>query len=488
MPTPVPMQIPPPQLSPALAKIPGPKEDVLNRLLQHRDGLGGYVDTLWDLRQQYGDVFRLTLAGQNFIAVFSPSAAEKVFRNESKYPSTVAFEVWKKMDQQDQVPSLKHSFFLREGAEWKRLRTEVQRRILPPLEAQKFIAPLAPVMVNASKLIEARLTKGATNPLKLTSFLTSVTIESISTMIFGEGIGALDLKEPPKRTVDFVNCTLATQELSLALEMGADQSWRAPGPVSPENTLYHSLIHNFDLTWKIGVEFLNEAKNKLLKTTDEASLPLLPYLMQRGNLTEEELNGNIFTVFAAGVDTTSVILQWLLYWLAKNPTIQDKIAREIHDALQGKDLTDPQTLRSLPLMKNALKETHRISPAAFGTMRTLEEDIELNGHVVPKNTRIILAVNILGKDPKIYPNPEQFNPDRWEGKEEEPFTLLPFGFGPRMCIGFRLATNEIYVFLARLLQDWQLTLADPSVEVRGVNVLLTRPTPAPEIVFERRKF
>ncbi|KAL6042834.1 hypothetical protein QOT17_024219, partial [Balamuthia mandrillaris] len=110
--------------------------------------------------------------------------------------------------------------------------------------------------------------------------------------------------------------------------------------------------------------------------------------------------------------------------------------------LKGGDLNDPEQLRRLPYLKNVFKESTRISPATMGTIRTLEEDIQLGEHVIPKKTRIMLLMNLLGRDANI--------------------------FGARMCLGARLAINETYVFLARVIQDWNLRLRDPSLECRPV--------------------
>ncbi|KAL6044601.1 Cytochrome P450 3A4 [Balamuthia mandrillaris] len=490
-----------PPLDPALLALPGPSQDVLSMIMVHRDGVGGTADILWDLRQKHGDTLRVVLGGMPSVAVFNPDHVAQVFRAEGKYPSSLAFDVWKKAQQEEMKEWLKGNLFFEEGDEWKRLRNELQKRMLPPLEAQRFIPMFAPLMRDASAVIAKTLAEDipqAERPT-LRQFLSRVTIESIAMALYGKRLGSLDPNGAiPEKTQYFIQNTHHLFDLTVELEMGAEQRWRMPGATREHCPPYGEMVDCMKNLWIIGTEYLEETRQTLMEKLQRGELDedqlavspyLLPYLMSRGEnaVSLREITTNVSGLFLGGVDTTSVSMQWVCYWLAKNPEVQDKLAEELRRELKGGDLDDPEQLRRLPYLKNVFKESTRISPATMGTVRTLEEDIQLGEHVIPKKTRIMLLMNLLGRDANMYPEPERFEPDRWLKKEEHPFALLPFSFGARMCLGARLAINETYVFLARVIQDWNLRLRDPSLESRPVVKLLTRPEPVPDIVFTPRR-
>jgi cytochrome P450 family 12 len=146
------------------------------------------------------------------------------------------------------------------------------------------------------------------------------------------------------------------------------------------------------------------------------------------------------------VDTTSSAAIGILYCLAKNQEKQDKLRAELLQILPNKDdeLT-PVKMQNMPYLRAVIKEGIRLYPPTAGTMRSAGEDLVLSGYQVPKGTDIVLNLMMANTDESLFPCAHMFIPERWlKDKESKcpnalspvnPFAYLPFGFGPRMCIG-----------------------------------------------------
>jgi cytochrome P450 len=146
----------------------------------------------------------------------------------------------------------------------------------------------------------------------------------------------------------------------------------------------------------------------------------------------------------AGVDTTAVAVSNILYSLAKNPEKQEKLREEILKILPEKNsklTTD--NMKNLPYLRAVIKETFRTRPVVAGSARCLKTNTVLAGYEVPQGTHVVMPAHIEMANPKQYPQPEKFIPERWlrdntdascpHAKTANPFSFLPFGFGARMC-------------------------------------------------------
>jgi cytochrome P450 len=157
-------------------------------------------------------------------------------------------------------------------------------------------------------------------------------------------------------------------------------------------------------------------------------------------------------------------LQWVFYYLASsNPSIQQRIRDEIKQVC-GDGPIDVAALGKLPYLKACVKEAMRLRPIASPNIRVLGKDVELGGYVIPKGTEIQMSTYTTSLDPTIFENPEEFIPERWLVKEDvekrnlekHGFASLPFGFGPRMCAGRRLAETEMYLLVGDVIRACRL--------------------------------
>jgi len=146
-------------------------------------------------------------------------------------------------------------------------------------------------------------------------------------------------------------------------------------------------------------------------------------------------------------------------------------------------------MKNVPYLRACIKESLRIYPLAFGSSRVIKSDIVLDGFQVPKETPVILLFHGLQMNDAHYPRSKEFLPERWlrNAKEESsdskcpialkmsnPFVYLPFGFGPRMCIGKRIAEMELELGIARLIRNYHVEF-NHSTEKPFKNLILNVP-------------
>lgn len=206
----------------------------------------------------------------------------------------------------------------------------------------------------------------------------------------------------------------------------------------------------------------------------------------------------------AGVDTTSYVMSWLFLNLASNPDVQTKLADELKTVLSGANVTTVEQMNSLPYLKACMRESNRLTPPASVSIKTLEQGIDLvvndATYHVPAGQRISLNLRAFPMDPKYVENPniyrpERFLPDAIKARKGTPSEVIdhpafaePFGRGKRRCLGANVAIAEITVLVARLIQDWEITLVDPSdaEKWRPKQKLMLKADPYPAMKLVRR--
>lgn len=169
-------------------------------------------------------------------------------------------------------------------------------------------------------------------------------------------------------------------------------------------------------------------------------------------------------IFDAGTDTTASTLEWAMAELVKNPYMMVKVQDEIEQAIgKGCSMVQESDISKLPYLQAIIKETLRLHPpTVFLLPRKADADVELYGYVVPKNAQVLVNLWAIGRDPKVWKNPEVFSPERflesnidYKGRD---FELLPFGAGRRICPGLTLAYRMLNLMMANFLHsyDWKL--------------------------------
>ncbi len=224
-----------------------------------------------------------------------------------------------------------------------------------------------------------------------------------------------------------------------------------------------------------------------------ASSDLLSALLQaqddRGmGMTDRQLHDEIMTLFLAGHETTANALSWTWYLLGQNAEVADKLTEELDRVLGGKTPAMADLAR-LPYTDCVVRESMRMYPPVWIIGRRALGPFQLGNYELPAGTNVLMSQYLMHRDAKYFPEPERFDPSRWNANDPRylalpRFAYFPFGGGPRVCIGAGFAMMETVLLLATIAQRFRLVLTakdavaiQPSVTLRpksGIKVRIER--------------
>ncbi len=201
-------------------------------------------------------------------------------------------------------------------------------------------------------------------------------------------------------------------------------------------------------------------------------------------MTEKELRDQLHLLLFAGHDTTSTALAWAFYWVCRQPIEREKLMAEI-DALG--DNPEPETIVGLPYLDAFCQETLRIHPVAPNVARLLQKPFNLLGNTVAEGTVLAASIMMLHENEKLYPEPRTFRPERFLERKFSPYEFIPFGGGPRRCIGAAFAMYEMKIALATLLRRYRFRLVKDAPVKYTQRGLTMGPKGGIEMVAEKRR-
>ncbi|MCQ3930872.1 MAG: hypothetical protein DPW16_10475 [Chloroflexi bacterium] len=209
---------------------------------------------------------------------------------------------------------------------------------------------------------------------------------------------------------------------------------------------------------------------------------LLSLLITSG-MSDDLIRDQLLTMIIAGHDTSTALLSWALYLLACHPDIQAKAYAEISGVL-GSNPPNYSHLSALQYLDQIINETLRLYPPIHAGLRIAATDIELGEYCIPEGTRVMYSIYLTHRDPRYWPDPSAFRPERFASTTRTPYAFLPFGGGPRNCIGMAFAQVEAKVVLARILQKFDLNFTGKPV--RPYMGATLEPRPAVWLMLKKR--
>ncbi|XP_068729246.1 cholesterol 24-hydroxylase-like [Montipora capricornis] len=225
-------------------------------------------------------------------------------------------------------------------------------------------------------------------------------------------------------------------------------------------------------------------RQKAVSNGDDVPRDILSHILNvaeaEPTLTMEHLVDEFITFFIAGQETTSNQLSFTLHEILKHPHIEDRIVQEINCVLGCRQFVEYKDLGNLQYLGQSLKEGLRLHPTVNGTSRIATKDEMLGEHFIPAGSSVTLSWYVLHRLPELWPEPEKFDPDRFSPDAKNSSNSLgsayfPFSMGPRTCIGQTFAQFEARVLMARLLQEFKLTLLPGQNEIQHEERLTMRP-------------
>jgi cytochrome P450 len=409
---------------------------------------GSSLNFLIRLNERYGDMAYFRLFTVPACVVSDPAAVEQVLVAQNH-------NFTKSQDYRALQGILGEGLLTSEGDMWKR-----HRRLVQPAFFRERIAAYGPMMTAAAEKMAAERRDGEVRDIhadmmRVTLEITGRSLFDVDTADTAHTIG----KALTVMMEDFMRLTsvnfFAPNWLT---RVGPARFRRALGQI--ESVVYR---------------IIRERRTSGKKSSDLLGLLLEARDENGSGLSDKELRDEVMTLLLAGHETTANTLGFTLYLLARNPEAETRLIAELDDVLRGR-AAQSSDLHRLPYAEMVLKESMRLYPPAWAIGRKAIGAFDLLGYQLPAGTNVFMSQWIVQRDPQYYPNPELFDPDRWREANQRSlpkFAYLPFGGGPRVCVGAGLALTEATLVLATLLQRFRFRLVSdeplrvlPSVTLR----------------------
>lgn len=406
---------------------PGPR-GVLEVAATFRRFMRDPETQLREAHARWGEVLGFRLGRDRIVVLGDPALVGEVLVDKDG--------VWIK-DQvtRDLSAFLGQGLLTNEGASWRR-----QRKLIAPPLTRKHIATYAAAMVRRAAAYAAGLRDGETRDVH--ADMSAVTLEIVTETLFGASFGS----DPSKvgHAIDGVMGDF--QELV--------QTWRRVFPSTVPfaarrrtaasgreiDAVVFEVIHGRRRTGERGDDLLS----RLLEARDD----------EGSGMTDAQLRDEAVTLFVAGHETTANALSFALMLLGDHPEVDARLCAELDRALGGRAAAAAD-VAALRFTDAVARETMRLYPPAYLIGREATRDVTLGRYVLPRGTAVLIAPWALQRDGRFWPDPLAFRPDRWlDGSAERApkNAYLPFGGGPRVCIGNHFAQMELVLVLATLAQ------------------------------------
>ncbi|MGQ0670877.1 MAG: cytochrome P450 [Actinomycetota bacterium] len=240
---------------------------------------------------------------------------------------------------------------------------------------------------------------------------------------------------------------------------------------SEANREYQRVLRRFDATVLRMVEDRRargaeggDVLSRLIRARDDGATE---------GMSDRQVRDEIMTLMIAGHETWSNSMGWTWYLLFQHPTERERLHAELDAVLDGR-LPTADDVPHLRYVDMAYSEALRLYPPAWTVGRAATVDHEINGYVIPAGSFVLISPYIVQRDPRWFPDPLEFRPERWapgESRDLPTFAYFPFGAGPRVCIGQPLAKLACVLFIATIARRWRLELV-PGHQVEPAPPLL----------------
>merc|ERR1712107_246679 len=344
------------------------------------------------------------------------------------------------------------------GPAWKDLRSKFGADLVQPKAARSYLPAVNRAVDEACKSLEEY--EG-----DMDGFVTLMAFDMFSSLCLGTVLQSANKAAAKPENVKFVD------DAQLAFKLVMDLFLVQPDERSTHPAWFKFVTAMDDAQMRAS-QLVAESMEALDSgTADEMQQQsYVSKLVDRNDLSKDELAQMLMMLLQAGVDTTASVTNWLLINIARNPHVQEKLRAEILSVSPSGDITEDH-LKQMPYLKACVRESHRLTPALMmGTMRPAPTDMVLSGYEVPEGALVMTDNHCIQNDPALVDRVDEFLPERWSADAVEArkgtekavcdHALLrdSFGMGARSCLGQRVAKLEIQVATARIVRDWKLEL------------------------------
>lgn len=429
------MTVAPPTIAPT-PSTPLPTVDT-PAWLQTLQGVINPIPFVEKARSQYGDIFKGCSVGfPPYIVLSHPDGIEQVFTaNPDLFDSVSGNQIIAPI-------TGNQGLLLLEG------KAHQQRRklLMPPFHGERMRA--------YGETMRAIATQVSQQWPHHQSFVMRTATQEITLRVILQTVFGIDNNERFQRLRQLLSEMLHTFDT----------------PLGSSHLFFTGLQKDFG-PWSIWGKFLRRRQeiNDLILTEiqerrhqplgeDILSLLLVARDERGESMADTELRDELMTLLFAGHETTASALAWAFYWIHKIPKVRTKLLAELSDITLD---TDPNDIAKLPYLSAICSETLRIYPLVIFTFgRILKQPMEIMGYDLPSGVMLSPCIYLVHHREDLYPNPKEFQPERFLERQFSPYEYLPFGGSNRRCLGYAFALFEMKLILATILKQTSLSLVN----------------------------
>ena len=361
-------------------------------------------------------------------------------------------------------PALGNGLLTSSGEDWKS-----QRRSLAPLFTPRQVDAFASAMAESTRAGVARFAaRRPGHPIDMSEEMARLTLEILEHTLFSQGLGR-DTSEFQRAVTKYFDTVGRLDPFDI---LGLPEFLPRLGRLRGRATL----------EWfASAVDGIVTARRALIASGAEAPRDILTLLLEaqdpetgRG-MKEEDLRANIVTFIGAGHETTANALTWTFYLLSQSPDWRAQVEAEAEAQLDAGPIEDLST--RMPIARAVLEESLRLYPPAALLSRVALADDEIGGKTIRAGAVVTVAPFVLHRHHTLWSDPDLFDPTRFLGENRDRidrYAYIPFGAGPRVCIGMGFAMQEAIIVLAHLTKSFRFDLA-PGHVVRPIQRITLRP-------------
>ncbi|KAH9499082.1 hypothetical protein Btru_005662 [Bulinus truncatus] len=438
-----------------------------------------------DLHKRFGPIVKFRKGWNWSVLLFHPDLIEEAMSYEGRCPNRPS-------------PPLIDSFSARtgrckgisqvQGEEWLNMRRPLQEFLLQPSNSSVYIPVLNQISNDLVMTITDKLEEDGhiiLENLMLRYAVESSAMYCINTRLHFLQTGSNDQDSSIDQNPVASRLELTVDERNELLKM-IRTVMSTVGAGYYTFPLYKYMKTKLYLKYEMAINFITRVVQQKLSLIAEAlkrnennvadkmnQMPnLLQTLLSDGRLDFNTCVSLVTGFFTTATDNISKSLTMILWHLARNHSKQETLRQEIISKFGSNELISADELSHMPYLKACLKESHRLTyPTPLGTIRIMPEDINLAGYHIPAGTCISYGHNVLGHSAEYFADPTEYRPERWMKsltldtertlRHQQAIITMPFGFGKRNCVGRRLAEQQIYLAVIKILQNYRLEMADP---------------------------
>lgn len=419
---------------------------------------------LYELYLAYGGIFRLTFGPKSFLIVSDPGITKHILRENSKnYSKGILAEILDFVMGKGLIPA--------DGEIWR-----VRRRAIVPALHMKYVASMINLFGQATNRLCNKLEHAALTgeEVEMESLFSRLTLDIIGKAVFN---------------YDFESLTNDTGIVAAVYTVLREAEDRSVSPIPVWDIPIWKDISPRQRKVNTALKLINDALDNLIATCkrlveeedvqfeedymNEKDPSILHFLLASGDdVSSKQLRDDLMTMLIAGHETSAAVLTWTFYLLSKEPSVVAKLQDEV-DSVLGDRYPSIEDMKNLKYTTRVINESLRLYPQPPVLIRRSLGDDMLGKYPIKRGEDIFISIWNLHRSPHLWEDADKFNPERWPldgpnpNETNQNFNYVPFGGGPRKCVGDIFATYENVVALAMLMRrfNFQMAPGAPKVEM-----------------------